>query len=194
LFRGRRNHRTRRPVSEDTCGVEAVVRHPTDRHHRLETIPPMHVSVRGEYALHAIFGLASPPETSRSGSPTSRGLKAATFWQSAPTRTPGPRRRRRQRRNRVTIRPCPCSRKIERMVSDRVQSGEYSSTTELVNTAVKNLLEEEHVEEEHASAPGSGRPGLRSLELARDAPANLEWLLPTLKAAPDSAEHTEQGT
>ena len=66
----------------------------------------------------------------------------------------------------VTLRP-----EIERMVLDRVQSGEYSSTSELVNAAVKNLLEVEH-----AAANGSGRPDLRSLELARDAPANLEWL------------------
>ena len=57
------------------------------------------------------------------------------------------------------------------MVLDRVQSGEYSSTSELVNTAVKNLLEEEHV-----AVNGSGRPDLKSLELAKDAPANLDWL------------------
>jgi Arc/MetJ-type ribon-helix-helix transcriptional regulator len=66
----------------------------------------------------------------------------------------------------VTLQP-----EIERMVLDRVQNGEYSSTSELVNTAVKNLLEEEH-----AAVNGSGRPDLKSLELARDAPANLEWL------------------
>ena len=60
---------------------------------------------------------------------------------------------------------------IERMVLDRVQSGEYSSTSELVNTAVKNLLEDER-----AAVPESGKPDLKSLELARDAPANLEWL------------------
>jgi Arc/MetJ-type ribon-helix-helix transcriptional regulator len=66
----------------------------------------------------------------------------------------------------VTLQP-----EIERMVFDRVQSGEYSSTSELVNTAVKNLLKEEH-----AATNGSGRPDLRSLELAKDAPANLEWL------------------
>ena len=57
------------------------------------------------------------------------------------------------------------------MVLDRVQSGEYSSTSELVNTAVKNLLEENLV-----AVNGSGRPHLKSLELAKDAPANLEWL------------------
>ena len=57
------------------------------------------------------------------------------------------------------------------MVLDRVQSGEYSSTNELVNTAVKNLLAEEH-----APMNGSERPDLKSLELAKDAPANLEWL------------------
>lgn len=66
----------------------------------------------------------------------------------------------------VTLRP-----EIERMVLDRVQSGEYSSTSELVNTAVRNLLEGEH-----AAAPGPGTPDLKSLELARDAPANPEWL------------------
>jgi len=57
------------------------------------------------------------------------------------------------------------------MVLDRVQSGEYSSTNELVNTAVKNLLTEERTR-----TNGSGRPDLRSLELAKDAPANLDWL------------------
>jgi Arc/MetJ-type ribon-helix-helix transcriptional regulator len=56
------------------------------------------------------------------------------------------------------------------MVLDRVQSGQYSSTSELVNTAVRNLLEEE------SSAHGSERSDPKSLELARDAPANLEWL------------------
>jgi Arc/MetJ-type ribon-helix-helix transcriptional regulator len=66
----------------------------------------------------------------------------------------------------VTLQP-----EIERMVLDRVQSGEYSSTSELVNTAVKNLLEDEH-----AAMPESGKPDLKSLELAKDAPANLEWL------------------
>jgi Arc/MetJ-type ribon-helix-helix transcriptional regulator len=48
---------------------------------------------------------------------------------------------------------------------DRVQSGEYSRTTELVNTAMKNLLEDEH-----AAMPESGNPDLKSLELAKDAP------------------------
>jgi Arc/MetJ-type ribon-helix-helix transcriptional regulator len=66
----------------------------------------------------------------------------------------------------VTLHP-----EIERMVLDRVESGEYSSTSELMNAAVRNLLEEEH-----AAVHGSGRPDLKSLELARDAPANLEWL------------------
>jgi len=66
----------------------------------------------------------------------------------------------------VTLQP-----EIERMVLDRVQSGGYSSMSELVNTAVKNLLEEEHV-----AAQGPGRPDLKSLELAKDAPANLDWL------------------
>jgi len=66
----------------------------------------------------------------------------------------------------VTLQP-----ELERMVLDRVQSGEYSSTSELVNTAVKNLLEDEH-----AAMPESGKLDLKSLELAKDAPANLEWL------------------
>jgi Arc/MetJ-type ribon-helix-helix transcriptional regulator len=66
----------------------------------------------------------------------------------------------------VTLQP-----EIERMVLDRVQSGEYSSTSELVNAAVKNLLAEGH-----AAAGGPGRPDLKSLALAKDAPANLEWL------------------
>ena len=57
------------------------------------------------------------------------------------------------------------------MVLDRVQSGEYSSSSELVNTAVKNLLEEAP-----AAVHGSGRPDLKSRELAQDAPANLAWL------------------
>jgi len=59
------------------------------------------------------------------------------------------------------------------MVLDRVQSGEYSSTSDLVNTAVKNLLEDEHAA---MLMPESGKPDLKSLELAKDAPANLEWL------------------
>ena len=57
------------------------------------------------------------------------------------------------------------------MVLDRVRSGEYSSTSELVNAAVRNLLDEAH-----AGKQGLGRPDLKSLELAKDAPANLEWL------------------
>jgi Arc/MetJ-type ribon-helix-helix transcriptional regulator len=57
------------------------------------------------------------------------------------------------------------------MVLDRVRNGEYSSTSELVNAAVRNLLEEEHAGQE-----GPRRPDLRSLELAQDAPANLDWL------------------
>jgi hypothetical protein len=36
---------------------------------------------------------------------------------------------------------------------------------------VKNLLGEEHV-----AVKGSGRHDLKSLELAKDAPANLDWL------------------
>jgi Arc/MetJ-type ribon-helix-helix transcriptional regulator len=66
----------------------------------------------------------------------------------------------------VTLQP-----EIEQQVLDRVRSGEYSSTSELVNTAVRNLLEEGHV-----AAQGSERSDLKSLELARDAPTNLEWL------------------
>jgi Arc/MetJ-type ribon-helix-helix transcriptional regulator len=66
----------------------------------------------------------------------------------------------------VTLQP-----EIERMVLDCVQSGAYSSTSELVNTAVRNLLEEQHAE-----AHENGRRDMKSLELARDAPANLEWL------------------
>lgn len=66
----------------------------------------------------------------------------------------------------VTLQP-----EIERMVLDRVQSGEYSSMSELVNTAVKNLLKEEQT-----AMNGPGKPDLKSLELARDAPANLAWL------------------
>jgi Arc/MetJ-type ribon-helix-helix transcriptional regulator len=66
----------------------------------------------------------------------------------------------------VTLQP-----EIEEMVLERVRRGEYSSTSDLVNTAVKNLLDHEHVA---AQTPGS--LGLRSLELARDAPANLEWI------------------
>jgi Arc/MetJ-type ribon-helix-helix transcriptional regulator len=60
---------------------------------------------------------------------------------------------------------------IEKMVLDRVRNGEYSSTSELVNAAVRNLLEEDY-----AAAPAPGRPDLKSLDLAKDAPANLEWL------------------
>ena len=66
----------------------------------------------------------------------------------------------------VTLQP-----DIEKMVLDRVRSGEYSSTSELVNAAVRNLLDEAH-----AGKQGLGRHDLKSLELAKDAPANLEWL------------------
>jgi hypothetical protein len=66
----------------------------------------------------------------------------------------------------VTLQP-----EVERMVLDRVQSGEYSSTSDLVNTAVKNLLAEEP-----APMTGSAGSDLKSLDLASDAPANLEWL------------------
>lgn len=57
------------------------------------------------------------------------------------------------------------------MVLERVRSGEYSSTSELVNAAVRNLLEDDL-----AGKLGPARPDLKSLELAKDAPANLEWL------------------
>jgi Arc/MetJ-type ribon-helix-helix transcriptional regulator len=45
------------------------------------------------------------------------------------------------------------------MVLDRFQSGKYSSTSELVNTVVKNLLEDEH------DLPESGKQDLTSLAL-----------------------------
>ena len=57
------------------------------------------------------------------------------------------------------------------MVLDRVRSGEYSSTSELLNAAVRNLLEDEHVATQKAR-----KVDLKSLELAQDAPANLEWI------------------
>src|ERR1017187_5385128 len=57
------------------------------------------------------------------------------------------------------------------MVLDRVRNGEYSSTSELVNVAVRSLLADERV-----AAEKPGTPDLKSLELAQDAPANLEWL------------------
>jgi Arc/MetJ-type ribon-helix-helix transcriptional regulator len=66
----------------------------------------------------------------------------------------------------VTLQP-----EIEKMVLDRVQSGEYSSTAELVNAAVRDFLKDHHV--------ATRRPrkvDLKSLELAQDAPANLEWI------------------
>jgi Arc/MetJ-type ribon-helix-helix transcriptional regulator len=66
----------------------------------------------------------------------------------------------------VTLQP-----EIERMVLDRVRSGEYSSTNSLVNAAVRHLLEEQP-----ATSRGSGRADLKSMELAKDAPANLDWL------------------
>lgn len=66
----------------------------------------------------------------------------------------------------VTLQP-----EIEKEVLDRVQSGEYSSTSELVNKAVRNFLESDH-----ASSREPRYPDLRSFELAQDAPANLEWL------------------
>lgn len=65
----------------------------------------------------------------------------------------------------VTLQP-----DVEKMVLDHVRSGEYSSTSELLNAAVRNLLEDELV------AQKPGKPDLKSLELAQDAPANLEWL------------------
>lgn len=60
---------------------------------------------------------------------------------------------------------------IERMVLERVRAGEYSTTSELLNAAVRNLLEHE--------CSGLKKPGKRdprSLQLAQDAPANLDWL------------------
>ena len=57
------------------------------------------------------------------------------------------------------------------MVLDRVQSGEYSSTSALVNAAVRNFLADEH-----GASQRSGKPDLKSLALAQDAPVNLEWL------------------
>ena len=63
----------------------------------------------------------------------------------------------------VTLQP-----EVEKMVLDHVRSGEYSSTSELVNAAVRNFLEDECV--------AAQKPDLKSLELAQDAPANLEWL------------------
>ena len=66
----------------------------------------------------------------------------------------------------VTLQP-----EIEKMVLDRVQSGEYSSTAELVNAAVRDFLKDHHV--------ATRRPrkvDLKSLELAQDAPASLEWI------------------
>lgn len=66
----------------------------------------------------------------------------------------------------VTLQP-----EIERMVLDRVRNGDYSSPSELLNVAVKNLFEQK---DSAARQPGRADP--KSLELARDAPANLEWL------------------
>lgn len=66
----------------------------------------------------------------------------------------------------VTLQP-----EIEKMVLDRVRSGEYSSTSELVNAAVRILLEDDQAAEQRPLGAD-----LKSLELAEDAPANLEWL------------------
>ena len=52
-----------------------------------------------------------------------------------------------------------------------MRSGEYSSADQLVNAAVRNLLEEER-----SAVKEPRRPDLKSLELAQDAPSNLEWL------------------
>jgi Arc/MetJ-type ribon-helix-helix transcriptional regulator len=60
---------------------------------------------------------------------------------------------------------------IEKLVIDRVRSGEYSSTSELINTAVRILLAEDRF-----AAQRRVKADLKSLELAQDAPANLEWL------------------
>jgi Arc/MetJ-type ribon-helix-helix transcriptional regulator len=66
----------------------------------------------------------------------------------------------------VTLQP-----EIEKMVLDRVRRGEYSSTNDLVNAALRSLLASERVAIEKP-----GTLALKSLELAQDAPANLEWL------------------
>jgi Arc/MetJ-type ribon-helix-helix transcriptional regulator len=66
----------------------------------------------------------------------------------------------------ITLQP-----EIESMVLERVRSGEYSSANDLVNAAVRILLVYEHV-----TSKTPGTPDLKSLELAQDAPANLEWL------------------
>jgi Arc/MetJ-type ribon-helix-helix transcriptional regulator len=66
----------------------------------------------------------------------------------------------------VTLQP-----EIEQMVLGRVRSGEYSSTSELVNAAVRDFLEDDHV-----AAQRPRKVDLHSLELAQDAPANLEWI------------------
>jgi hypothetical protein len=58
----------------------------------------------------------------------------------------------------VTLQP-----EVEKMVLDRVRRGN-SSTSQLVNAAVKYLLEDEHV-----AMPESGKPDLKPLELAKDA-------------------------
>ncbi len=52
-----------------------------------------------------------------------------------------------------------------------MRRGAYSTTSELVNEAVKNLLAQEL-----SASNKSGKPDASSLELARDAPANLEWI------------------
>jgi Arc/MetJ-type ribon-helix-helix transcriptional regulator len=61
---------------------------------------------------------------------------------------------------------------IEKIVLERVRSGEYSGTSDLLNAAVRSLLAYGQVIEPREP----GRPDRRSLELAQDAPANLEWL------------------
>jgi Arc/MetJ-type ribon-helix-helix transcriptional regulator len=66
----------------------------------------------------------------------------------------------------VTLQP-----EIEKMVLDRVQSGEYASTAELVNAAVRDFLKDDHV-----ATRKPRKLDQRSLELAKDAPANLEWI------------------
>src|SRR5580704_222476 len=57
------------------------------------------------------------------------------------------------------------------MVLDRVQSGEYASTAELINAAVRDFLKQDHV-----ATRKPRKLDQRSLELAKDAPANLEWI------------------
>ena len=60
---------------------------------------------------------------------------------------------------------------VEQMILERVRAGAYASTSELLNAAVRNLLAPER-----SLAETAARPDPKSLELAQDAPANLDWL------------------